>query len=129
MARIRVAWNKKAGKLARQIATGGRSSMCRGWSRVEMKKERTNDRGARFMPSPESCFGIELPARHNCTLEGWQCLYSTPSTPCFSRSTCLAFLFSFYRRSIHLLSSFSRILDTILSVNKQAHPSLGTSFN
>lgn len=57
-------------------------------------------------------------------LEGWQCLYSTPSIPYFSRSTCLAFLFSFYRRSIHLLSHFSRILDTILSVNKQAHPSL-----
>lgn len=40
--------------------------------KVKMKKERTNERGGRFMPSPESCFRIELPARQNCTLEGCQ---------------------------------------------------------
>lgn len=81
--------------------------MCRGWSRVEMKKERTNDGGARFMPSPESCFGIELPARHNCTLEGWLCLYS-----CFSRVLLPFFPFIDDRSIDRSLLFFRRTLDT-----------------
>lgn len=104
MARIRVAWNKKAGKLARQIATGGRSSMCRGWSRVEMKKERTNDRGARFMPSPESCFGIELPARHNW--RGDNASIPLPPSPTSLVPRVLLFFFPFIDdRSISYLLS------------------------
>ena len=78
--------------------------MCRGWSRVEMKKERTNvERGLCPLLSPVSESNCQL-----VTIAHWRGdSASIPSlSPSFSRPTCLAFLFPFYRRSIDLLSPF-----------------------